>query len=297
MFVTPDQMVIGLLLPAAIVAVAMIFAWQPWRRNPPDGRWIGGPAIAVGFVIAFVKLVDNPLKSTDWDRWTALLMVPAALVALIDALWRRRRMGIRLIPVAALGLALGWLELPPAQGDSLAARVHLLSSIGVAACVLLIWWLSLEQVSRSMPGMTGPLALWLAAAGVAVTMATIVSINEGLAVASIATMAAAAAMVAWWSGRTLALDRGAALVAAVAVVGAMVVAFAPIFTPGNTTLNRIAILLAGLSPLGVWIGEIPYLNRGRRFRRAALRLIPIAMAVIAAVVISVWVYRQTSQEM
>jgi len=294
---TPDQIVIGLLLPAAIAAAAMIAAWRPWQRGAPDGRWIGGPALAIGFYIAFAKLVDNPLKTNDWSRWTPLLLVPAAIVALIDALWPPRRMWIRLLPPAVLGLLLGWLELPPAENRSVAATVHLLSMIGVGACVLLIWWLSLERVSRSMPGMTGPLALWLAAAGVSVTMATAATLFEGLAVASIATMAGAAALVAWWSRRTLALDHGAVLTASAAVVGAMVTAFTPLFSPGNSPANMIAVALAALSPLGIWMGEIPLLNRGGRFRRGVTRLALVAAAVIAAIALSAWFARQASQDM
>ena len=283
--IQPSWYFYGLLLPALLCSGVVLTTG--WLFNKERVAWVvRGPgwaiAIAAGFVAGY-HAVDGwpPLPPTESQHWLVLVLLPAAVVC------------------GSLG---------PHDGVPLMARIVVRAIqllVAAATPTLLLqsyvqYQWSTQQAVAWLAGLGGYLAiLWL------LTDLLKERLSERLVLTSLVVTAGGTGIVILMSGSQSLGQLGLSLTV-ILVAGWVVSWFVPQAVGKSTTMGVVLVLLAGLwinahyyasmtatntvllavSPLGLWLSQLPIMRRMTGWRWIVIRLVVILGPVMAAVIMA-----------
>jgi hypothetical protein len=273
---SPTAMLWGFVLPAALVAAALIIGWQPWRAAEHNARWLAAPAIAAGFAIAFWHLQSPPVYppgTGDAVSWLFYFAISIALLGLLEGilrppLWLRAILLVILWRLAVRALLSRLIPRVISESDAEAW-------IDAAVLAALIWWLAIESLAARAPGPTVPLIFAILATAFAVTLVTWHIIRSGTLVGALGAMSGAAAVISLWD-RRISFSAGGVTAFALLVLALATHAYFytdDTFTPAQNA--RTALML--LSPLLAFAGDLPGIRSQKPLLRLAARLLPLLL--------------------
>ena len=264
------------LLPATLAGLGLMLArggrGGAGRRGSGAARW-APLGVAVGLLVGYWGLLGVVPGIPPHDANGALFYVilGAGLVGWLEGrgggkpAWRFARWGC----VAVLA---PWLYL-----KNLAKRwewSEFAEHIGPIALAILLLTFGMGALARRRPGATTPLALWMAATGLALALLfTGFAINAELA-GTLASVLGAAVVCSWiWPRASLA--GGAA--------GVVAVTLATLAAGGIhlSELPPLSALLIVLAPLAAWLGDLLGARRMPPRRAVLLRLLLVAIPIVA----------------
>jgi hypothetical protein len=280
---SPTAIAASTLLPAAIVAAALLAAWRPWRKPLEAPRFeFGSTALPLAAAVGWIIALRMQESDTIWSlrqRWHWLVVAAAAsggIAALVSLPWLR-----------------GWLsELRPGRGDALALNLaavaiaftlrftlHLPGAEGYSERLLLLLVVLLPAIllwppAAREPGATFGAAVWIAASGLSAMVLMSGFAKLAISIGAIASAAAAAAVLAAWGRRSLGANAGIAFAAMLAAASAAGRAYDDSGLAAAIWILPLASLLVLALPLPQAWGEL---------RRSLLRLAVVLLLVGTAV--------------
>ncbi len=277
----PQELVlVGVLAPALAAGVLLGLGWKAWRREDEgiDGRWSGGPALALAFLLTFVLvsglpaslLPDSPRTPTGLD-WLAWLSLPALLLLAFEhklGRWKHVLRGV--VALAAVRLVLhNAFESTFAvdEGGKWLAGLTIL---------YLVLWAALARVCGQRSGASSPLVLWTLATGLAVLAGLTGSVKIGQLGGALAAGLGAATVIAWRRPR-LTLSGSGVGMALLLLFGLGMNAHVFSYTEGPE------ILLVASAPLFALLADLPPL----RFKRPALRTATVMLLTALPIVVAI----------
>jgi hypothetical protein len=280
-----------ILIPAAIMGVALVVSWGAWRRRHrfSHGHWGGVLGIAGAYFMAHVLLVSwpglPPDRADDWQAWS---VIPLALLGFAQRWWGARR--FIAVPIRAIvsGGILALLLRSQIDYRWLGAEAwYWLGGLTVAATAS---WQSLERLASFRGGASLPLCLWSLCAFSAAAFALSGSAFFGQLGAALAGAFGASVAIAWWSpGITLA--------------GGPLAVFAPLFAGllarahFHAELPALSAALIFLAPFALWWGERRRVQFQRPWKGALVRLGLVSAPLIVALVLAYFlVFRSSAAE-
>lgn len=265
----------GAVLPALAVAVAMLAAWRPWRQQyGASVPWGAAVGLAAAFSITQFGLVGRtsfpPREPYQWIVFVVLFA--AALEVLVSSV---RLPCCTRCPLRGLLAALtAWLTVPAFHSHpSLAAWT-------VVAAVLILSR-GLQNAALQVRGAAAPMAWLMAATAMAIVLERSANAKLAQLSGSLAAGMGVIFLMGLWKPTWPVAARAGSILA---------VAFPALLVNGHATSDEIpgiAYVLAGLSPLGVWLAAGHEMRRLSGWKRAIAAatgvLIPASIAVAIAV--------------
>src|SRR5262245_43122314 len=95
---TLQHLIWAISLPAAIAALVMTLAWQPWhsRTSAPNSFWAGAVALAASFAVAYPGVARrSPIPPIEAPDWLFVMALGCLVAGLLDGFlaippWIRR---------------------------------------------------------------------------------------------------------------------------------------------------------------------------------------------------------------
>ncbi len=274
---TPQQVLLGLILPAVVAAVLTAVGWASGKHRGSWGTILG---ISIGFLLAFYGIMGQwpPLPPTESPQRIALLAVPLGVLAAILSLPKVHGSLRILLAIAAPAGAVWFMfkalpaaSFPPSQ---------MLPWVGGATAVAVAVELIIEPIALKYPSTAPAMILGPLAGGVSVIALLMVSQNLGYLGAAVALM-----VLGSFFARLLfspaKLSRGPVVVVVTLLTAILTYAF---FESDEISTTEV-ILLAG-APLLAWIVELPPIRRIRPWRRELLRMILVTIPIVVAIVLA-----------
>jgi hypothetical protein len=263
------------LLPAMVTAAAVLLAaWRPWQRaaRVEHGDWGGALAVGLGFIAAFY-FVAGARGFQLHERWHWLWMIANAAMALgVVASFARANSLMKILSGTALAGATGALFMPPGS-----AANPVLWKAGLGASVLMVWMMS-EPLAQRRRGVAMPIAMVIVLAGLSIIMLQTRQAGYSLLAAALSAMCGVATVIALLNPR-FTFANGAMHVLSAMLASLCAIGWLYNFT--DVPVWPFALLI--VSPLMMWVGELPRLARLRPWQRAgitvAVATIPVAIAV------------------
>ncbi len=269
-----EQIVRGVVGPAAACALVLALGWRPWRRGAPSVRTaplVAGLAAAAGYAVGHGLIVGwaffLPAEKRDWLPWVS---IGVAIPALVDGLWPLRvwlRCGLR---VLLSGLAV-WLVVRSKSGWSLAYMTMAVAGL----------WLAVEPLVRRKDGAGRGLAWLVTLLAASAVLAVSGSASFGQLVGVVAACLGVLTLAAW-RDRNRVFLHGAS--------GMMVVLPAALwlnlrqYSYGEVPLASALLLAAAMA--SPWLAEGGAARRLPRWQLASVRvfgaLVLAALAVVVA---------------
>jgi hypothetical protein len=294
---TPMQILAGTVLPAVLLAAAILPAWRPWnRRAVGDARWIFGPLVGLGFCIAYCNF-ELKLGWPPDANVLFLLFYFAVLIGFLgflDALLKPP-MWLRAVALVLIWRIFVRLMLVPQIPRSISGAGAELWVDGLSLAAL-IWWLMFEHLADRAPGAAAPAIL----AGLSGASAVLLAMGwhiqaSGAMAGTLLAMSIAALVLAAWNGR-IGFSRGFAQTIALLLLMLLIHGY---FYTDDTLTGRQQIVAAVLlaSPLLGLAGDLPLIRRGRSGWRLAARVVPVlvALGIICAITIGDYVRADQAQ--
>jgi hypothetical protein len=280
MQLTAAMVMLGFALPAVLVAGGLILAWRAWRGACScDARWIAGPLIAAGLVIAFPSIEQTrppwPPGSGNAVFWIFYCALALGLLTFLQDV-RRPPWWLAALLLIALWRLFMRVMLAP-QVPRLISDFEAEAWIDAATVAVVVSWLAMQQLARIAPGPTAILVLGIVCTGWAVMLVTWHIIRSGELAGTLAIMCAAAAVVSIWR-RWITLTGGG--VSAVVLLLLCLIVHGYFYTDDTFSpaqQARTVILL--VAPLLAFAGDLPGIRRARPGWRLAARLAPVLLAV------------------
>ncbi len=264
---------LGLVLPVVVCAVALIGVWRPWRPGAPiaGGLWAGALALGLGFVPAFLAVDPWPglPPHVTW-HWIAWLAAVATAVGAADGL-RRWPAPARLSAGLALAAGCGWLLV----GDWV---THAWAWRGATALIIAVLLITLNAAARRHKGASIPLSMGLAALGASIVLITSGNAKLAQLAGALTACLGVAVVLAWWRP-DVSLARGGVPVVAVLLPGLVLSGY---FVSWSE-IDPWVFVLAAVAPAFVWVsGSLP-LDRLPPWQATTLRVALVALVVAATV--------------
>ena len=270
---TTLQGIFGVGLP--LIAAAVSGWWVPADAGERlSRRTVLAPAVATAaMVIAFLGLYGAPA-----EQWQSVMWVPLVGLggALVWTFWRRSLS----VPLVAAVVAAGSMA---AVWPVLARETWAIRSCGAIVAFVLI--LLVEPVARRRPGPAVPIALGLSLGGTAGLILLSGFLKLALPVAALGFAIGGLGLVALFRRRAVG-GWGVVAVAAPVLAQAPLVAWL-YMTSGGDTMPIAAFFLVALAPLGLWVGELPFVLGWRAWLAASLRIVAVLVLVGAGVGLAV----------
>lgn len=285
-----NQLLIGVVLPAAIALVALVVGWQPWRELDEEAgaaRWRLAAAplgVAGGYTATHVAIVGWPtIPPTNDLHWLAWAAVAAIVVGVVEAFADSTPVswGLRVVLYAAtLWLSLGFMvEHHWAVGQAV-------GWIGGATLLAVLATRALAATSRRHPDVSVPLVMTVAAAGAAVVLVLLGTAKMAQLLGALAATSGAWTVVTWWRGRMPAHRGGTtafvALFYGALAYGYLSTADVPALGEALSDMPLMAVLLVAASPLALWAFRLPVVERLAGWKQVVGRGLAILILVASA---------------
>jgi hypothetical protein len=272
-------MLAGIVLPAVLLALAMLLAWRPWnRRASNDARWIFGPMVGLGFCIAYfnfeLKLGWPPNANVLYLLF--YFAIPLALWGLLDGLfkppmWLR---AVLLLLIWRMFVRLLLLPQVPREMSGAAGELW----VDAISLIALIWWLTFEHLAERSPGVMTPMVL----AAISVASAVVLALGwhiqaSGVMAGTLVAMSVAAMVLAIWNGR-ISFSHGFGETTSLFLLLLLIHGY---FYTDDALTNQQQIW-AGLllaSPLLAFVGDLPVFRKRHPAIRLAARMIPVLIVL------------------
>ena len=278
---TTRDLMLGILLPAALAAAVLTAGWWTTRRRlgHRDGRlWAGPMAIGVGFGGGWLTLFGREhVPPVDVTGWLFIAMVPLVALASAEAWYRfppQVRVGAGVLAVGALF----WLLAAPRMSPDNPDRQDTLLVLTVAVPLAVGWIVVTDQMGRRVS--SARLSAIFLATGFAAAWALGHSGTQRLAQIAAALAATQGGLLAasLWLGPSVA-GRGVALVFGVLSGGLLVCGCL------YAELRIGAAFALFVAPCAAWLAE-PWARRLGPRQTAALQLALVAGTACAAAYLS-----------
>lgn len=256
--------------PVLAAWIVLLLAWRPWRRSirAPDRDWATGPALATGFLIAFIAQVGWSWTESP-ARWH-LLAVLALAATLIGAV-------AGCFPGGGWTVA-GWGALAGVCGASLTGMPGVDSwamraGLGVSILLLTVIY---EPLGRRRPIST-LLVLMVALA----TLVGLLLISHfaklALITCTFAATCAFAAILTAWNHRVDGIVGGvvvcSALIPAIALTG---------YAYDYQTVPVMSWILVVVATAAAWLAEVPVIKRAPRWLSGSVSVAAVAIPCTVA---------------
>jgi len=273
------------------IAPAVVVAGLLWSvaAEPEDGagrRWAGVLAAVGGFHVGYILLnwrADEVgvslLGFVGEPKQTGYIVAVALAVGLLDAFGPEpdRHVVSALFAGAVTGLM--YLMVGDLFGDPWSS-VGTIVRIGVVAVGFGAMHWTLEQQARRAPGATMPLVLTILGTGAAAILALRGAARIGEHLGLLTAAAGAAIPIARWRP-SLRLSGGAVSAFLMILVGLATTGYFYMFGP-----PLYAALVWLVAPQAIWIAEIGPLGKLSGWKHTASRVMCVAVALTAAIVIA-----------
>ncbi|MDP9172254.1 MAG: hypothetical protein M3O30_00110 [Planctomycetota bacterium] len=292
---TPLSIFEGIVLPTLLVAIGIVVAQRPWKRAAnADPRWIAAPLLCLAFEIAYLVFHPDrpsfPPGTGDIYFWVFYAAIGIGFLGFLDGVFRPP-LWLRAVTLLMLWRLLVRTMLSrqiPDQITQNAAEFW----IDVAGLILLIWFLSLELISRSVVGSAVPLVLAILACGSAVTLFTWHLIASSSLAIALAAFCFAIAVLSRWCRVNHANGASFAVVLLLQLLFIHGYFYSPdTFIPTDNL--RTAILMA--SPLLIFAGDLPGIRQARPHWRLAARVLPLLLIVAIVAGLNVRSYAEAEK--
>jgi hypothetical protein len=287
---TATDILLGFILPAILVGVAMVIGWWPKR----DGRWIGAIEFSVAFALAACSIAGAPRwppGTGDASSWLVWFTIPIGLLGFLDALLRPPTWFRALLLFILVRIGAGLLIAPTIQNSGTQALSTLWSMnvwIDCMAAAAVIFWVSLETLAGRVSGVTIPLLLFLTFGAAAAIFGLSDNAKQSEEAAALSGLALAVVILA--RPLRISADRGMVLAAFVPLVGMLT--FVHVYSYTEPPPTSVALLL--LAPLLGWCGELPAVKGMGAGKQWAIKLIPVLLLLAAAIGITARQFLQSS---
>ncbi len=278
------------LLPAALMGVALFVSWGAWSRHHrfARGHWGGAVGIAAAFFAGFVLLKSWPAMPPDRaDAWQVWLVIPLAAMGVAQRWW-----GEKWYVAAPIRLAVSGGFLALLLRSHLEHRWNCADAwvwLGTLTLAAALFWHSLERVASFRGGASLPLSLWSLCAIGAGVFALSGSAFFGQLSGALAGAFGAAVVLAWWS-------RG------ITLAGGTLSVFAPVYCGlvargyFHAEVPVYSAVLMYLAPFALWWGEERRVKFQRPWKAALVRLAVIsAPMAVAALLAYLFVFRSAGE--
>lgn len=273
-----EQILFGVLIPAFIAAALFIVGWRIWRRRNPyeHGHWAAAAAFTLAFAFSWISEKGaGSLRPVDKAGWVVYLPLTAGLIGLLAALWRRPKWipwlaGLMLIPAVAL-------LTKPIDNPTYA----LWGLPGLCGAVLVSWML-LEPLAARRPGASLPLAFMVFFTGLSIFAFETDSTSWPIVLGAMSGVCGAA-LVAAWLNPALSFQRGATPL--LAALPAAVLWQRAWYYYGEAPWYTFVLPLTAFGLL--WLGELPIVTRKPAWIGVIIRVLLVAIPVVAAVILAI----------
>jgi hypothetical protein len=281
--ITTEDIVVGMLLPAAIALILFVIGWRRWRDNasPARGLWTAPLAIALAIVCGVFQLKHHAFPpyppAESFDRLFYCIPFVFAVSLLLN---------IRRLPIWACALAVAIVSaiafryvltfkfnaLPPGEAWMWTA---------FCAAVPLIWWLALDRYADRAPCVAPPVALFILGSAMAVIFMLSDILSDGKSALAIVAAIGSAAIAALFFA-DFRLGRGGvfAFVLLTLLLGGHA------FVTAGLQATELALVL--ISPVVLWLASLIPMRSLRPWQRVLIHLllmsIPLAIATARAAV-------------
>jgi hypothetical protein len=274
----PLTAVLGVALPVAISATALVIAWRPWKSKPPNGGWGTATGIGAGFVAGTIAVLG--FKGVLPVRSIGDYLPHVATVAIVGSL------AMMLAPRGLARLVIGIITC--AGATALLTRIRPTEQLQPIAIVtgaiglgmLMLWW-CLHTASRANSGFRVPLSLIIALSCISVALiqshtASLAQVCGALA----ATLGPVMLLAAWRSSFSIAQSNTLAIaIIAVAVLGAWRLTCFDVNPWSHAAaLGSLAVPVLGILPpirgAKPWIGTVIICVLSLALGLAAIKLSP-----------------------
>ena len=274
--ITLQDILYGVLLPAAIALTVMLVAWRPWSSGSPKGYWGGALAIGAAFIAALINMQPRPAfppaLAEDWLFHVAWMVVIVGLVLAFVKV----PFAVRAVIAAVTSAAVTYLVLQPLIKRTWSAQESAIWVGSISAGMTLVFVLH-EWISEKKHDASVPLVMALTAGGLGLFMMFSNSQSYGQRAGVLAAATAAITVVAIWS-KKLSLARGGVLAFVLLFGGLLTTCYA---YPDKVVPYR--LLLIAAAPI---VGLLPAITPLKGWKRwtavVLLTALPLGGALLPA---------------
>jgi hypothetical protein len=278
---TTRDLLMGVLLPAAISASVVTIGWRATKRRlgQRDARlWAGPLAIGAGLGGAWLALFGREgIPPGDATGWLFVAIVPLSVLGAAEA-WYRFPLQGRLASAAISVGALFWLLAAPLVAPDAPDRDAVLKAVALAAGLTVGWIVVMDQLGRRVSSARASAILLVAALGAAYVVGhsgsqRLAQIAAALAAAQVGILASSLWLPTCVAGRGVALVFG--------------VLYGGLLVGGRlyAELNSAAGFALLVAPCSVWLVE-PWRRRLHQWQTDVLQLALVAIVICAAAYLS-----------
>jgi hypothetical protein len=283
---SPIQIILGFLLPAVLVGLVVLGC-----RIFPSGamrlvvRSLLAPVVVLGFCIAFLEFeprLAGKIGSNVID-WLFYVPIMFGFLGLLDDLFRPP-LWLRTIVLLILWHMISRLMLLPQIPSSVSETTAALW-VDATTLVTLVWFLAIEHVADRVAGFAVPAILAVLSGGAAILLAMAWHIqSSGELAGALAVMCFGALAASIFGGKVFFRGFGGTI----ALLIQLLILHGYFYTNDTLTTAQqtwAAIYLA--SPVLIFLGDLPGMQRLRPSWRLAVRIVPLAVlvAIIAGIAV------------
>ena len=200
---------LGVLVPALLATVWLLFAWRPWSRTPGSdpkaGLWGAPVALTTAYVAGHVGVLGAPAwPPAEATHWVFYLTIAAGALGLSESLSSRRSRWRLWLPRAVLAVGAVPALLKPYVDYTWTPEQSVVWILGIAL-LSIGFWVELAWALPELPGTTGWWVLIVLGSGLSVTLVLWASLTLGLLAGVLAASCGGALFVSLWArGRPMA---------------------------------------------------------------------------------------------
>jgi hypothetical protein len=279
-----STILLGFVLPVVMTAVVLATCGHRWR-------WVVAPVLGAALAVGFWNLRARPHLpgSGEVIEWVFWLAVCLGILGWFDAVFQPP-FWMRALFVLFVWRLVIRLMLSPLIPGTLTLAEEWIDFLSLGA---LVWWWTLERVSESSPGLTGPALLLVMSIGAAAILTSWHIVGSATIAAAMGAICGAAGLVSLWR-KSISLGRGGAAAVGLTLLALLVHGY---FYTSDTLTTRQQIFAGVLliSPMLALGGELPAAAKLRPGWRLAVRLLPVMVAVGVVAGLSLHDYAQADQ--
>lgn len=275
-----------ILVPAAIMGIALFVSWGAWFRNHrfSAGHWGGAAGLAGAYFTTHVLLKSwpsmPPERADDWQAWAVIAL---GAIGVAQRWWGAKWFVAIPVRIVVSGGMLALLLRSQIEYNWDGAEVwYWLGGLSAAAT---LFWHSLERLASIRQGASMPLSLWTLCAISAGTFAMGGSAFFGQLAGGLAGAFGAALVLAWWAP-------------GIALSGGTLAVFGPLYCGlvargyFHAELPVYSAVLLYLAPFALWWGEERRVRFQRPWKSVLIRAgVVAAPAAVALLVAYLMVFR------